>query len=195
MGTVEAVLVRYYLELLQPAYAVEAVLSRDPQAWLPEVVHASNRWGMEMISKVGLNIGHRRIDREVSLSVSSPHQLGDTYVIPIAWAPTAEHSMLPSLEGDLEVSPLGDDRAQLAISASYSPPLGWLGALSDRALMRRVAEATIKDFLDHVALAVEANLQEESDASPRQVLRAPRPERPVVLATHGPDPVRQPPSM
>ena len=103
--------------------------------------------------------------------------------------------MLPSLEGDLEVSPLGDDRAQLAISASYRPPMGWLGALSDRALMRRVAEATIKDFLDHVAEGVEANLQLESDASRRKPVSAtPRPEGPPMLATPGPKPRRDPPS-
>jgi len=180
-------LVRYYLELAHPAYTVEAVLSRQPQAWLPEIVRASNRRGMEMVSKVGLNFGHRRIDREVALNVSRPHQLGDTCVIPIAWMPKAEHSMLPSLEGDLEVSPMGEDRAQLAISASYRPPLGWLGALSDRALMRRVAEATIKDFLDHVALGVEANIQAESDASRRQpVDAASQPEGPPVLGTPGP---------
>lgn len=158
-------LVRYYLELPHPAYAVEAVLTSDPQAWMPDIVTASNQWGMEMISKVGISIGHRRIDREVSLSVSSAHHLGDTCVIPIAWTPTAEQSTLPSLQGDLEVSPLGDDRAQLAISASYRPPLGWLGALTDRALMRRVAEATIKDFLDHVASGIEANLEIDADAS------------------------------
>jgi hypothetical protein len=189
-----SMLVRYYLELSQPAYAVAAVLSRAPQAWLPDIARASNIRSVEMISKVGLNIGHRRIDREVSLSVSSPHQLGETCVIPIAWRPTAEHSMLPSLEGDLEVSPLGDDRAQLAISASYRPPLGWLGALSDRALMRRVAEATIKDFLDHVALKVEANLQAASERSRRRPVSAPRPRRPPLLATPGPDPGRLPQS-
>lgn len=187
-------LVRYYLELRYPAYAVEAVLSSDPHAWLPEIVRGSNRWGMELISKVGLNIGHRRIDREVSLTVSRPHQLGDTHVIPIAWAPTAARSVLPSLEGDLEVSPLGEDRTQLAISASYRPPMGWVGALSDRALMRRVAEATVKDFLDHVAEGVEANLQMESDASRRKPVPAtPRPKVPPILATHGPKLRRDPP--
>ena len=182
----ELVLVRYYLELARPADAVEAVLSQDPQAWLPEIVRASNRRGLEIVCKVGLNIGRRRIDREVSLNVSGPHQLGDTCVIPIAWTPTAEHSMLPSLDGDLEVSPLGDDRAQLAISASYRPPLGWLGALSDRVLMRRVAEVTIKDFLDHVALGVEANTPVESASA--------RPEGPPMLATPGPKPRRDAPS-
>lgn len=156
-----AVLVRYYLELACPARSVEAILSRDPQVWLPEIVEASNRWGMELVSRVGLQVGGHRIDREVKVRVFALQKLGDTCVIPIAWTPIAESSMLPSLEGDIELSPLGDDYAQLAISASYRPPLGWLGAVSDRALMRRVAEATIKDFLDRVALRIEANTPRE----------------------------------
>jgi hypothetical protein len=159
-------LVRYYLELSHPAHAVQSVLSSQPQVWLPEIVRASNRRGLEMVLKVGLNIGRHRIDREVTLDITSAHQLGDTCVTSIAWAPKAEHSMLPSLEGTVEVAPLGEDRAQLAISANYRPPLSWLGAVADRALLRRVAEATIKDFLDRVAFGVEAQLREARRVDP-----------------------------
>ena len=37
------------------------------------------------------------------------------------------------------------------MSARYVPPLGAVGRAIDRALLFRVAEATIKDFLDRVA--------------------------------------------
>ena len=43
---------------------------------------------------------------------------------------------------------------QLSISARYVPPLGALGSAIDRALLHRVAEATMKDFLDRVATAL-----------------------------------------
>ena len=165
-GQYGPVLVRYYLELGRPAHVVEEVLTQDPQGWLPELVQATSRWGTDLVSRVGLSVGGHRVDREVNVRVFALYRLGDTSVIPIAWHPSVESSMLPSLEGDIELSPLGDDRAQLAISASYRPPLGWLGAVSDRALMRRVAEATIKDFLDRVAGRLEANLaQAESDSA------------------------------
>jgi uncharacterized membrane protein len=49
---------------------------------------------------------------------------------------------------------LGEDRTQLAISASYRPPLGLLGRTADRVLLHRVAEATIKDFLDRIGAAI-----------------------------------------
>jgi hypothetical protein len=147
-------LVRYYVELPFEADAVEAALSREPRAWLPEVVRASNRRGLEMILRVGLNVARQRVDHAVIVTVSNPQRIGDTCMIPMSWRPTSEQALLPSLEGDLEISTLTDDTCQLAISASYRPPLGWAGALSDRALMRRVAELTVKDFLDRVATGV-----------------------------------------
>ncbi|MEA2683099.1 MAG: hypothetical protein QOK05_1427 [Chloroflexota bacterium] len=161
-------LVRYYLEIPCPATAVKAVLSLQPRAWLPAIVGDSNHRGLEVLSKVGVNLGPRRIDREVALTVSDGRQQGATWTIPIAWRPVAERSMLPSLEGQLEVCSLADDRAQLAISATYRPPLGWVGAVSDRALMRRVAEATIKDFLDRVAVRVQAGIEADPDDHSRR---------------------------
>ena len=49
---------------------------------------------------------------------------------------------------------MGEDRTQLAISARYRPPLGVLGRTVDRVLLHRVAEATVKDFLDRVGEAI-----------------------------------------
>jgi hypothetical protein len=42
----------------------------------------------------------------------------------------------------------------LAISARYALPLGVIGRVLDLALLHRIAEATLKDFLDNVAEAV-----------------------------------------
>jgi len=52
------------------------------------------------------------------------------------------------------VGPLGEDRTQLAISARYRPPLGVVGRAMDRVLLHRVAEATVKDFLDRLGRAI-----------------------------------------
>ena len=51
---------------------------------------------------------------------------------------------------------LGEDRTQLAISARYRPPLGVVGRTVDRVLLHRVAEATVKDFLDRVGERIQA---------------------------------------
>ena len=61
--------------------------------------------------------------------------------------------MFPQLDADIEVAALGAHRTQLSISARYRPPMGTVGRVLDRAMLHRVAEATIKDFLDGVAEA------------------------------------------
>jgi len=66
------------------------------------------------------------------------------------WRATGAERLFPHLEADLEVAALGPSRTQLSISARYRPPMGAMGRALDRALLHRVAEATIKDFLDGV---------------------------------------------
>ena len=79
----------------------------------------------------------------------------------MSWKPAGLDSLLPTLEADIELGALGPERTQLSISARYTPPLGSLGRALDRALLHRVAEATVKDFLDGAA----ASFQEDRAAS------------------------------
>jgi hypothetical protein len=72
----------------------------------------------------------------------------------MTWEATGPEGLLPTLEGDLEVASLGPNRTQLSISAMYTPPMGAFGRALDRGLLHRVAEATVKDFLDRVAAAM-----------------------------------------
>ena len=85
------------------------------------------------------------------------------------WTATGAPGLFPALEADLEVAPLGPNRSQLAMSARYEPPFGPIGRAIDRTVLFRVAEATLKDFLDRVASAlIETRRSPAStDATPR----------------------------
>ncbi len=50
---------------------------------------------------------------------------------------------------------LGAQLTQLSLNGRYQPPLGLVGRTIDKALLSRVAEATIKDFIDRLASAIE----------------------------------------
>ena len=91
------------------------------------------------------------VRREVQISVGETMRFPSKTVLPISWRPASGNRLLPALEADLEIAPLGPRRTQLAISARYDPPLGAIGQAIDRALLHRVAEATVKDFLDRTA--------------------------------------------
>src|SRR6266508_3661185 len=58
------------------------------------------------------------------------------------------------LDADLILVREGDDRSRLRLIGSYRPPLGRAGAALDKAIMSRVAAATIRSLLDKVAAAI-----------------------------------------
>ena len=58
--------------------------------------------------------------------------------------------LFPVLDADLTLAPAGAG-ARLTLAGAYRPPLGPLGQALDRAILHRVAVATIRNFLDRVA--------------------------------------------
>jgi hypothetical protein len=147
------VFARYFIELpLDPA-SVERALTTDPQAWLPGLAAEANSQGDALLAEVGFG-QDVRVARAVAIEFADPVRMSTKTVIPIHWTATGTPGLFPALDADLEIAPLGPERTQLAMSARYVPPLGVVGRAIDRAVLFRVAEATIKDFLDRVGEAL-----------------------------------------
>jgi hypothetical protein len=144
---------RYFVELPLPADRVVEALTRSPESWMPGLAVEATHRGDVLLADVGFG-EHGRIARQVAIELGEPVTMPSKTVVPLRWTPTAGAGLFPALEADLEVASLGPDRTQLAMSARYVPPLGALGRAIDRALLFRVAEATIKDFLDRVGEGV-----------------------------------------
>jgi hypothetical protein len=144
--------IRYYLELQVPFDEVERALLADPGSWLPGMATEAGEQGERLLVDVGFEVGNdRRVDREVQIDIGGPVSVpSETTTLPIAWK--AKHGVgpVPQLDADIEIATLGATRTQLSMSARYRPPLGTIGRALDKALMHRVAEATVKDFLDRV---------------------------------------------
>ena len=146
--------IRYFLELDDPFDRVEAALLADPSTWVPGMARAAGELGERLLTEVGFPVEDRRMDKEVEISFSEPYRSASATRLPMTWKATGAQRLFPLLEADLEVAGLGATRTQLSISARYRPPLGPLGRVLDRALLHRVAEAAIKDFLDRVGAAI-----------------------------------------
>ena len=144
---------RYYLELPLPAERAETVLADEQGTWLPGLAEEANRHGDALLGEVGFG-EDVRVARRVAIELGDPIRMPTKMVVPLHWEAAEGTGLFPSLDADLEVAPLGPRLTQLAISARYVPPFGKLGEAIDRALLHRVAEATIKDFLDRVGEAV-----------------------------------------
>jgi hypothetical protein len=163
---------RYFVELPISPEEVERALSRDPRLWLPGLAERAHRRGDMLLGDAGFGEAVR-IKRTVAVELGRSVRTGSTFVFPLRWAASAGAGLFPSLDADLEVAPIRPGRTQLAMSARYAPPFGTLGRVIDRAVLSRVAEATLKDFLDRVADAIMDPRDAPSPAAPLRAAPAP----------------------
>ena len=111
---------------------------------------------MLLLAEIGLG-DCARLTRRVVVELREPMRFPSRTVIPLRWRPAIAGGLLPALDADIEVAPLAPESTQLSMSARYVPPWGALGSAVDRALLHRVAEATVKDFLDRVGATLTAS--------------------------------------
>lgn len=143
--------IRYFIEIPVPMAEVAAELLGSPGHWLTGPAEDAEARGSQLLAEVGFGSEHARVGRQVEIQFGSPLRFPSKTILPMSWKPVGLNSLFPSLDADIELGELGPERTQLSISARYNPPLGSLGRVLDRALLHRVAEATIKDFLDTAA--------------------------------------------
>jgi hypothetical protein len=146
--------VRYFVEVPLPAAQVERALLASPSEWLQAMAGAAQERGDGLLAEVGVGPLGTRLRRRVTIRLGTPVRFPSMTSLPLTWEPVGLEGLLPRLDANIELGSLGEDRTQLAISARYRPPPGAVGQTIDRILLHRVAEATVKDFLDRVGHAI-----------------------------------------
>lgn len=63
--------------------------------------------------------------------------------------------LFPVLDADIRLIPAGECGSVLMMAGSYRPPFGPLGEALDRAILHRVATATIRRFLAQLAAQID----------------------------------------
>ncbi len=132
---------------------------------------AVHEGGLDTVVRVGPFGATRGLSKLVRLQALDPVHRGGKTTVSLRWVATGvAGELFPVLDADLIVTSDGHDRSRLELVGSYRPPLGRAGAALDRAIMSRVADATIRSLLERVATAVTEpapNWQASADAAPR----------------------------
>ncbi len=150
---------RYFVEIPHPLDRVEEALLRSPEEWLPGLAEGADGHGRRLLADVGLASPVGRLTKRMEVEVGEARRFGSATHLPISWKATGTPALFPTLDAFIELAPLGEERTQLSLSGTYRPPLGRLGRAADRALLHRVAESAIKDFLDRIAAAIQDRLE------------------------------------
>lgn len=118
----------------------------------PEMADIAYRQSEELRARVGPGLAG--LAKAVRLEVGDPLDEGPGDVrIPVSWVATGTPGLFPRFDGELVISELEADLTQVAFRGSYDPPLGGVGEALDRVLLHRIAEATVKRFVDALITA------------------------------------------
>jgi hypothetical protein len=116
------------------------------------------------LARVGPRGVGRGVSRLVEVRFRELVTRGNTAVLIVRWeAVGSGGGLFPVLDADITLTPHGPAASLLALTGAYRPPLGALGAALDRAVLHRVAEATIQGFVNRLGEAV-VQLADEPEA-------------------------------
>lgn len=142
--------VEYATTVDLPLSSVEKRLDRV-RASLEEWADIAYREGEDLMAKVGPT---STVSRRVQLAIGVTEIRAGGLVYPIHWTVNGASMLFPSLEADLWLTKTGSHQTRMTLKGTYRPPLGTLGRIADRALLGKVAEATIADWMERLSAAV-----------------------------------------
>ncbi len=149
------VFLRSFVVIARPSAVVETEILAGVHKWLPDMAKQANGDAEKLLSELGFRVGKRRVARQIEVEIGAARAGAGLTFMPIRWHAATDANLFPTLEGELEIAPVGEFRTQLGLSANYAPPLGLFGKIADRTLFHRVAEVTVKDFLERIGKRLE----------------------------------------
>jgi hypothetical protein len=100
-------------------------------------------------------VGALDVSRLVRVRLHELTESDDVARLAIRWEVAGTGGgLFPALDADLTLLPHGQETTLLTLAGAYRPPLGSLGQVLDRAILHRVAAATVRSFLDRVAVGI-----------------------------------------
>jgi hypothetical protein len=146
------VFVHYFTEIncrIGDAVARVESLRSDMPVWAGSAYrageHLAGRMSGKPVSLAGL----------VLFDIGQPEVSSAGYTYPLRWRATGASSLFPLLKAELNLAEMGGT-VLVSLRGFYDPPMGSLGRLVDRALLSRVADATVKSWVDQLAAGIDA---------------------------------------
>jgi hypothetical protein len=139
----------------RPYLAVASVLDEGPLSWLPAAGLAPDGH----TSELGIGGPDGGVHRRVLVETGRAQASGDGIAVPLSLRAVEHPERYPTLSGLLRLEPAGPASSSLRLDAEYVPPGGRLGAAADRAVMRGVAEASVREFAVRVAERLERGVR------------------------------------
>jgi hypothetical protein len=153
------VFVQHTVHLEHSVKACTDALMEGPPKWFP---HKDEK----NVASVGLHVAGVPVRKRVVVELGEPVQMATWTEIPLTWKATFLSRLFPTMTGKIELAPTDREVTRLTVSGMYQPPLGRLGEQLDEAVMHNVAEGTVKELAESIALRLHTAIAEKSSGRP-----------------------------
>lgn len=124
--------------------------------WLTEASAEAYQHSADDLLRVGPFGEARGTARLVRVQFTDPFYRDDAMRVGLRWeAVGVTGGLFPALDADISLTSEDERGTRVALTGTYRPPLGPLGAQLDRLFLRKIAAATITAFLNQVSGALE----------------------------------------
>jgi hypothetical protein len=121
---------------------------------LGEALDLTRKEGERLQARVAPATWPSALAKTVTIEPGPVRRFGDGILVAFSWEARGAESLMPRLYADLEVAPFGADQAALELRGWYEPPARFFGRMADKLLLHRLAESTVRAFLESVCDAV-----------------------------------------
>ena len=142
------------------AYAVaREVLLDEPGAVFADSRTDDRLRGGHVIEELSVDLGAgAAVHQAVVLQFGAPRSTEAGLALPLAWHATGREELLPTFNGELELS-RARSRARLGLRGLYTVPLGIVGRLGDDAVGRRLARRSLTSLVERFAGRLELEVK------------------------------------
>jgi hypothetical protein len=140
--------VRYFVIINRPSGEVEAELLANGRTWLPSFADDARVYGARLISTLGID--NAPLPSRVEVKLGRPRRARGLTRIPIEISAEEGTRLYLALVGQLEIGAIGPSITQLGITTAYQPETRLIKAVGDRALLHRVAEASVRELMEQI---------------------------------------------
>ena len=149
--------VRSYDYVNQPYERVRRALVGDPHRIFRSATRAAASRVRSLASELRVNLAGVEVGAEIDINVTGIEETergptsGPATKLSLEWEAARHPRLFPFMSGTLSVYALTATETQLDFSGRYDPPLGPLGEALDAVALHRVAEASVRRFVEDVA--------------------------------------------
>ena len=92
------------------------------------------------------------VTKKIEIQTLRPVDTDYRSIIPLRWTASGHGAgLFPTLDANVELHAVDNESTKIAVIGSYVPPLGRTGKYLDRMVLREVAHATLRRFVDRMA--------------------------------------------